>query len=173
MPKYNFCPQCGKPLVEEEKAEKVRKTCADDACGFIFWDNPLPVVAAIVERKGHVILVQSIGWPASWFGLVTGFLEKGEMPEEAVLREVQEEIGLEVEMGGYIGMYPFYRMNQLIIADHVIAKDGEIKLDETELAAYREVPIEKVQPWAAGTGIALRDWLRTKGYERELVQFGS
>ena len=117
--------------------------------------------------------MQSIGWPASWFGLVTGFLEKGEMPEEAVLREVQEEIGLEVEMGGYIGMYPFYRMNQLIIAYHVIAKDGEIKLDETELAAYREVPIEKVQPWAAGTGIALRDWLRTKGYERELVQFGS
>jgi NAD+ diphosphatase len=171
MPKYNFCPQCSKPLVEAERGDKIRKVCADDDCGFIHWDNPIPVVAAIVERNGHVVLVQSIGWPSSWFGLVTGFLEKQETPEEAVLREVKEEIGIDAKMGGYIGMYPFYRMNQLIIAYHVVAHQGDITLDTSELAAFKEVPIDKVQPWASGTGIALRDWLRTKGYERELVKF--
>jgi hypothetical protein len=42
-------------------------------------------------------------------------------------------------------------------------------LQASELSGYRKVPIAEVQPWDAGTGQGLRDWLRTKGYERELV----
>ncbi len=168
-PRMNFCPQCAKPLLTEMRGGKERAVCPDAGCGYIFWNNPAPVVAAIVERAGKVVLVRSHGWPESWYGLVTGFLEHQEMPETAVLREVKEELGLEVRMGRYIGMYPFYQMNQLIIAYHVIAEAGEIRLDTEELAGYREVAIEAVQPWAAGTGIALRDWLRSRGLERELI----
>lgn len=149
----------------------MRNVCPDESCGFVHWDNPVPVVCAIVERDGHLILVQSIGWNKSWYALVTGFLEKGEMPDDAVIREVKEETGLDAEIGSFIGMYEFYRMNQLLLVYHVIAKEGEVVLDETELADYKLVPIEKVQPWPAGTGIGLRDWLRTRGYEREFMQF--
>lgn len=166
-----FCQQCASPLVKGIRNGESRLVCSSESCHYVHWNNPVPVVAAIVEHEGNVVLVQSIGWPATWFGLVTGFLEKGEMPETGVVREVEEEVGLDVLEVNYIGMYPFYRMNQLIIAYHVKA-EGDIKLDITELAAYKAVPIEKVQPWNAGTGIALRDWLRTKGIERELRRFG-
>ena len=170
MKTAKFCAQCGNPLTQGIRNGETRLVCSSDACTYVHWDNPIPVVAAIVENKGNVVLVRSIGWPKSWYGLVTGFLEKGEMPEAAVIREVKEEVGLSVQSVNYIGMYPFYRMNQLIIAYHILA-EGEIELDTTELEDYKIIPIEKVRPWSAGTGIALRDWLRTKGIERELLSF--
>ncbi len=169
MGDFRYCPRCATPLSEEERGGSLRRLCPAEGCGFVHWNNPAPVVAAIVERDDHVILVRSHGWPESWYGLVTGFLEHGEMPEEAVLREVREETGLDAELGGYVGMYPFYRMNQLIIAYHVLVGPGEIRLDETELADWRAVPIEKVRPWPRGTGTALRDWLASRGYERDYI----
>ncbi|MDX2286585.1 MAG: NUDIX hydrolase [Bacteroidia bacterium] len=170
MPEYQYCPVCAKPLVLQPRGGRERKACPDPACGFVHWDNPVPVVAAVVERNGAVVLVRSHGWPEGWYGLVTGFLEPGETPEQAVLREVQEELGLAAELGGLIGHYPFARMNQIILAYHVTAHAGSIQLDAEELAACKEVPLERVQPWPMATGIALRDWLRSRGIEREFMQ---
>ena len=167
--KMNFCPQCGKALISADHGGKERKACADASCGYVHWNNPIPVLAAIVERDGKVFLVRSIGWPPGWFGLVTGFMEAGETPEEGVLREVKEELGLGAELVELIGVYPFQRMNQVIIAYHLRLAEGEIQLDSSELEAYQAVPIESVQPWASGTGYALRDWLRSRGLERDLI----
>jgi NADH pyrophosphatase NudC (nudix superfamily) len=164
-----YCPQCNRPLVRAECGGRPRLACADVRCGFVFWDNPAPVVAAIVEYGDQVVLVRNHGWPGHWYGLVTGFLEPNETPEEAALREVREEVGLDARLGGLIGVYPFYRMNQVIIAYHVRAELAQIRIDPAEIADYKLVPIATVQPWDAGTGVALRDWLRTRGIERELV----
>ena len=170
--KMNYCPQCAKELRVEERGGQDRALCPDNTCGFVYWGNPTPVVAAIVEQEGHIVLVRSIGWPASWYGLVTGFLEAGEKPEEAVLREVEEETGLQATLASFVGHYPFRRMNQIIMAYHVIAEAGNIRIDESELEGYKIVPIEKIQPWPMATGIALRDWLRSVGYEREFLKLG-
>lgn len=149
-----------------------RIACQDKDCGYVFWNNPVPVVAAIAERDGKIILVRSHGWPEKWFGLITGFLERKETTEDAALREVKEEVGLDGEIGELVGIYPFFRMNQVIIVYHVKLGPGEIVLDSKELAGYKEVPIEEVRPWPMGTGIALRDWLRSRGIEREFIQMG-
>ena len=53
------------------------------------------------------------------------------------------------------------RRNELIIAYHVPAS-GEVRLNE-ELADYRRIAPEKLRPWDFGTGLALRDWLKTRG----------
>jgi len=171
MQQMNFCPQCSTPLIDREVNGLLRRVCPNEACGFVHWDNPVPVVAAIVEQEGHVVLVRSIGWPTHFFGLVTGFLEKKEEVEAAVLREVKEELGLDATMGGYIGTYSFFRRNQLIIAYHVTVPAGEIVLDASELNGYKRVPIEKIRPWPTGTGYALADWLRSRGHEPEFLQF--
>ncbi|HOJ14540.1 MAG TPA: NUDIX hydrolase [Deltaproteobacteria bacterium] len=94
------------------------------------------------------------------FGLVTGFLERGETPEDAVLREVEEELGLKGELIGLIGHYSFFEMNQLILAFHVRV-EGEPRLGG-ELAEYRRVSPEKLRPWPFGTGYAVRDWLEMR-----------
>lgn len=166
-PKY--CSTCGSPLKLAQRDGRERLICTDNTCDYVLWNNPTPVVAAIVQQGENIILVQSIGWEKHWYALVTGFLEAGESPEEGVKREVEEEVGLTPKAIHFVGLYSFFRRNQLIIAYHVEVEDGAVQLQTSELSDYKIVPIEKVQPWDAGTGHAVRDWLRTQGYERELI----
>ncbi|MCB1777950.1 MAG: NUDIX domain-containing protein [Candidatus Competibacteraceae bacterium] len=156
----HFCLQCGSPLQTAEVAGQARQCCSAPDCAYVHWDNPVPVVAAIVEIDGAVILARNHGWPEKRFGLITGFLEKGETPDDAVLREVQEELGVHAEAAHFIGYYPFFEMNQLLLAFHV-PTSGEIRLGE-ELAGIKWVPVERLKPWTIGTGPAVRDWLASR-----------
>jgi NADH pyrophosphatase NudC (nudix superfamily) len=156
MSEARHCLRCGTRLAPKRDAEgRERLACA--ACGWVFYENPAPVVAAIVEHEGEVILVRQRGWPESWYGLVTGFLEKGEAPEAGVLRELDEELGLEGEIASLVGVYTFEQKNELIVAYHVRAR-GEVRLGE-ELEAIKRVAVDKLRPWPFGTGHAVRDWL--------------
>lgn len=155
---YKFCPQCATSLVTAEVDGSSRIKCP--ACNFVYWDNPVPVVAAIVEHEGKVILTRSKGWPEKWLGIVAGFLEKSETPEEGVLREVKEELGLNAEIVSFIGHYAFELRNQVIFAYHVRAK-GEITIGD-ELESIKVLPPEEIRPWELGTGPALRDWLASR-----------
>jgi NAD+ diphosphatase len=156
---YTFCPECGKQLIKQALDGQPRLKCP--ACGFIFWDNPIPVVAAIVELGGNIILARNRDWPEKWYGIITGFLDKAELPEAAILREVKEELGLDSEIVSFVGHYLFEQKNQVIMVYHVRA-EGEIALND-ELVDYKLVPPEKVKPWGLGTGPAMRDWLKARG----------
>jgi NAD+ diphosphatase len=125
-------------------------------------------VAAIVEHDGCVVLARNRAWPATWYGLITGFLERGEAPAQGALREVKEELGLDAQQANLVGVYAFERMNQVIIAFHVPAT-GTIVLNE-ELVDYRRVPPAKCRVWPFGTGDALRDWLRSRGFEPPVIE---
>lgn len=168
---YRYCPLCRAALTSAVRGGETRLVCTE--CAFVHWRNPVPVVAAVVERGGRVILVHSIGRPPTWYGLVAGFLERGEHPEVAVLREVGEELGLAGRLEASIGIYPFERLNQVIFAYHVRVPDGPITLAPDELDDYKEVPLEKVRPWPQGTGPALRDWLAARGFHPPFVEFGT
>lgn len=149
-----------------------RATCPDPACGFVHWDNPVPVVAAIVEHDNQVVLVRSIGRPANWFGLVAGFLEQAEHPDDAVIREIDEEVGLTPHRCTFLGSYAFARLNQIIFVYHAEVPNLDVRLGYDELDAYRIVPISELRPWSQGTGPALRDWLASRGLHPPVVEFG-
>jgi NAD+ diphosphatase len=170
---YQFCPLCRKALIERPHGGQQRAACPDTGCGFVHWRNPVPVVASIVERDGHVVLVRSRGAPAGWFGLVAGFLERGETPEAGARREVDEEIGLAGDAATLIGVYPFVERNQIIFVYHMHARDGPIRLCHDELSDYQEVSIECLRPWPRGTGPGLRDWLVSRGYNPPIAEFGT
>src|SRR5260370_4533706 len=155
-----FCPACASPLQPREMGGRGRRVCANEPCGYVFYDNPVPVVAALLEHGQTVLLVRNKGWPEKWYGLVSGFLEKGESPEEGVLREVKEEVGLKGEIVSFIGAYPFAEMNQIILAYHVRAH-GEIVIGD-EIVGVKAVPPDTLRPWPPVTGPALRDWLAAR-----------
>ena len=157
-----FCPSCASPLETAFLDDRDRLLCSA-RCGFVHWNNPTPVVAAIIEHEGKVLLARNVNWPAKFFALVPGFLEAGETPEEGVLREVEEEIGIKGELISFIGNYAFKEQNQLLICFH-IKTEGEVVLNE-ELADYKLQEKHEVRPWAMGTGPALRDWLISEGVE--------
>lgn len=165
---FRFCPQCASELawieLPEDGGPKTRLRCP--ACDFTHWNNPTPVLAAVVEcvdREGQVLLARNAAWPGRFFGLITGFMEAGESPEEGIRREVLEETSLEALGTTLIGVYDFQKKNQVIIAYHVPAR-GEIALSP-ELAEYSLTPPERLECWPAGTGQALADWLRGRGID--------
>ncbi len=163
-----YCLQCGGALSwrvqEEDGGARERLRCA--ACGWTHWNNPTPVLAAVVEctdRAGRLLLARNAAWSGRMFALITGFMEAGETPEQGIAREVQEETALLPQAVRLIGVYDFQRMNQVIIAYHVQAQ-GEIRLSP-ELAEYRLFAPQDVRCWPAGTGHALADWLRSRGHQ--------
>jgi NADH pyrophosphatase NudC (nudix superfamily) len=169
---WKFCPHCAAPLSLREEAEdggpKARLRCSD--CSFTHWNNPTPVLAAVIEctdRDGQILLARNAAWPGRMFALITGFMEAGETPEEGIRREVAEETSLTVDALSLIGVYDFQRMNQIIIAYHAQAR-GEILLSP-ELAEYKLFAPQEVRCWPAGTGYALAEWLRSRGHEPRFI----
>lgn len=169
MYESRFCTHCATPLaritVAEDGGDVERLRCP--ACGWTHWNNPTPVLAAVVVRDGQVLLARNAAWAGKQYALITGFMEAGETPQEGITREIKEETNLDVSALALIGVYDFQRMNQVIIAYHAVAH-GEVRLSP-ELVDYRLLAPEAVKCWPAGTGYALADWLRTQGIEPEFV----
>jgi NADH pyrophosphatase NudC (nudix superfamily) len=168
---YKFCPSCAAPLAlitqREDSGEKQRLRCA--ACHWTHWNNPTPVLAAVVQYQDKILLARNAAWQGKMYALITGFMEAGETPQAGIAREIKEETNLEVRELSLIGVYDFQRMNQVIIAYHAVAH-GEVRLSP-ELADYRLYDYGEVKCWPAGTGYALADWLRGRGYEPEFIEF--
>ena len=153
----NYCPVCGDNLVKGTVEGRERLHCSRDKCGYIFWDNPTPVVAGIIEYKDRIILAHNTSWPNNVYSIITGFLEKGETPEEGIIREVKEELGLIGKIVDFIGIYAFHEMNQIILAYYLKA-EGEICLGK-ELTDIKKIEKDKLKGWPFGTGLAVNDWI--------------
>ena len=169
MTSFVFCPVCAAPLAPavrlEDSGEKERLRCT--VCDFTHWNNPTPVLAAIVQVGERILLARNAAWQNRMFGLITGFMEAGETPEEGIRREIREETGLETHALSLVGVHDFQRMNQVIITYHARA-EGEVCLSP-ELAEYKLLLPQQVKCWRAGTGLALADWLRSTGLEPEFM----
>ena len=159
MKEFKYCPLCSAPLAEirENRIECSKR------CGFVHYDNPTPVAAVVVEYDGKIVFAHNSAWQGDFYGLITGFVDYKEGPEECAVREVKEELDLDATSPTLVGVYPFERLNQVIIGYHVLAS-GVITLNE-ELDRYKLIAPEDCVAWPTGTGHALRDWLRSQGIE--------
>lgn len=135
---FRFCPRCARPLARQPLQGRERLVC-QAACGFVQWENPVPVVAVLVQHGADIILARNAAWPPTQFSLVFGFIERDEAPVDAALREVREELGLAGEIAGFIGHFPFSAKNELVIAFHMRAT-GALRLGE-EIADIKRIPL--------------------------------
>ena len=96
-----FCPKCGTPFAAGGFEGSPHPTCA--ACGFIFFRGPALASGCLVVEGGRLLLARRAIEPASgsWY-IPSGFVDYGETPEEAAVREVREETELSVRI---LGLY--------------------------------------------------------------------
>ncbi|HEX4859435.1 MAG TPA: NUDIX domain-containing protein [Usitatibacteraceae bacterium] len=162
---FRHCPRCATLLVDRDIADdggvRSRRACPVDACGYIQWQNPTPAVGALVEHEGEIVLARGTGWPEDFFALVTGYLERNEDPRAGVVREVREEIGLEVVETHLIGNYIFERKNEIMLCYHAIAR-GQLRLSP-EIAEVKRFLPHELRPWPRATGFAVADWMKARG----------
>ena len=97
MKEYNYCPLCATLLQTGIIEGKKRKYCPE--CNFIDYKNPLPVAIAVaVKDKKFLLIKRGIPPKKGMWGAPSGFIETGETPEEACLRELEEEAGVSGEI---------------------------------------------------------------------------
>ncbi|MEK7730116.1 MAG: NUDIX hydrolase [candidate division KSB1 bacterium] len=101
---YNFCPSCGHALQSSPNFHQGKPHCMK--CGFIHFNNPRGCVAAIMQRKNEILLVQRAQEPFKLcWDFPGGFLEAGESPQEGLRREMREELQIAIEPFALFGVY--------------------------------------------------------------------
>jgi NAD+ diphosphatase len=125
-----YCGRCGSPLAP--KPDEQAKICRH--CGTVEYHNPAPAVIVLVEHGHELLLARAHRHPGGMYSVLAGFVEPGEELEEAVRREIREEVGLEVRDIRYFGSQPWPYPNSLMIAFTCTYAGGEIRLAEGEIA---------------------------------------
>ena len=136
-PDYKYCPRCGGYL--EIKFAEGRDRFVCERCGSIFYQNPVPAVAVILQRGSDVLLVKRKYDPriGTW-SLPAGFLELGEAPEECAVREAKEETNLDIEIGALYGVFPAIddpRSQVVLIVYRGVIIGGEVRPGDDALEA--------------------------------------
>jgi ADP-ribose pyrophosphatase YjhB (NUDIX family) len=101
LDEWRFCPRCDAPI----RPGSGRADCP--VCGFAAYANPVPAACAIcVDAEGRVLLARRAREPSKGlWDLPGGFLDEGEEPLEALVRELSEETGLEIEPARLLGIW--------------------------------------------------------------------
>lgn len=130
---HQFCGRCGDSMVAQ--TEDRSKKCP--ACGLISFPRLAPAIIVAVTRGDEILLAHAARFAAGWYSVLAGFVEPGETLEEAVAREVYEEVGIRVKDIGYFGSQPWPFPHSLMVGFTAQYAGGEIRLDPREIKDAR------------------------------------
>lgn len=135
------CPGCGS-ATEVVEAGYARRCRADGSLHHPRTDPA--VIVLVVDGADHdgqrCLLGRQVTWPAGRFSTLAGFVEPGESVEQAVAREVAEEVGVEVSEVSYVGSQPWPFPASLMLAYYAVAGDADrqtVTVDGAEIAEAR------------------------------------
>ena len=137
-----FCGRCGTPTVHDDKERMMR--CP--ACGNMIFPRIAPAAIIALTHGDKLMLSKYANRTYTRYGLLAGFIEIGETAEEAVAREVMEEVGLPVKNVRYYKSQPWGIAGNLSVG-YFCDLDGDndtVTLDETELASAEWFERDKV-----------------------------
>lgn len=126
---HKYCGACAIPT-ERDAAERVRRC---PACKLASYPRISPAMMCLVTRGSQILLARNVNFPPGRFSALAGFLEAGESIEDAVHREVREEVGVEVDTPKYFASQSWPFPNSLMIAFTAEYVSGALKPDGHEI----------------------------------------
>jgi NAD+ diphosphatase len=130
---HRFCGKCGNEMVELQ-AEPAKK-CPH--CNFLAYPRLTPAVIMSVTWNNKILLGRAASFPKGMYSPLSGFVEAGEILEDAVRREILEEAGVNVTDIQYVASQPWPFPQSLMLGFTARYHSGEIKVDTTELEDAR------------------------------------
>lgn len=126
---HRFCGRCATPT-EPATGERARRC---PVCGLLAFPRLAPAVITLIQRDGEALLARGRTFPVPMYSCVAGFVEPGETLEQAVHREVREEVGVELTDVRYIASQPWPFPHSLMIGFEATWASGDIVIDESEI----------------------------------------
>lgn len=164
----NFCPRCGHTLIDAEQMGALRRTCPD--CGFIHFRDPKVAAVVFIVEDGKVLLVKrSVDPQSGKWALPAGYIDYGEDPREAAIREVAEETGLQVTITRIIDILgpdrsPNAKASIILLFEARVEGGVLVPQDDVEDAVFflpEDVPFHSIA--FESTHHQLTSWLGTLG----------
>lgn len=138
---HRFCGRCGAMTTRSDG--ECSRHC--DRCNEFFYPRLSPCIIVVIRRGEHCLLASSSRWEGKFYSALAGFIEPGETVEEALHREVMEEVGIQVTNLSYFGSQPWPFPGQLMLGFHADYLAGDIQVDGEEIVAadwwhWRQLP---------------------------------
>ena len=163
LSQYKFCPQCGGKLEKRQIKPREPRRLVCTVCGFIFYLDPKLSVVAVIPMDDGVVMVRRAIEPGYGLWVVPGgFVDLGEVVEEAMVRETQEETCLTVRPLRLLNIYSYPDHRTIIAAYLAEYISGELTAADETLEA-RVFGLKEI-PWPhiafSSTKEALREYLK-------------
>lgn len=150
---FNYCPYCGTKTIDKEIGDEGMVPYCEK-CGFPLFDMfSTSIITAVVNECGEVALLRQNYVSTSNYVCVAGYMKSGESAEETVMREVKEELGLNVESLEYIRSYPYDKKDMLMLGFKANVRKGDFSLSG-EVDAAEWVKLEDAPALLREGGIA-------------------
>ncbi|MDY0236543.1 MAG: NAD(+) diphosphatase [Gudongella sp.] len=140
---HQFCSRCGNSM----KASDKERMLYCETCGFSVYPTISPCVIVAVYDNDRLLLTKYLGREFKNYALIAGFVEIGESLEEAVHREVKEEVGLSVKNLKFYKSQP-WPFTDTILAGFFAELDGDdrITIQEDELSLGEWIKRDDIPP---------------------------
>lgn len=162
--RHRFCGVCGS-ATETREAGHLR-VCANPGCGTQHFPRTDPAVIMLVSRGDRAVLGRKSEWPDGMYSTLAGFVEPGESLEDAVAREVEEEVGIRVSNVRYHSSQPWPFPASLMLGFYADAESDKIHMNPDELEDARW--FTRAELADGGAGIARRP--RSDSIARRLIE---
>jgi NAD+ diphosphatase len=160
---HQHCGRCGQPT-DRVAAERGRR-CA--SCDLTAYPRVSPAIIVLIERDEQILLARGRAFVPRRFGIIAGFVEPGESLEDAVRREVREEVSIELGSIDYFGSQPWPFPHGIMIGFRANYLHGEIVLGDGELVEAGWYGRDNLPQIPAKLSIARRlidDWAERRGF---------
>ena len=157
---HQFCGRCGEAM-QPDAAERAMR-CGP--CGTTHFPKIAPCIIALVTRGDELLLARNAGFPGGMYSTLAGFIEPGESAEETLVREVREEVGVEVGRMRYFQSQAWPFPNQLMLGFFAEYLDGEVVPDQVEIVDanwfhYTDLP--PIPPASSVAGQLIRHYVQS------------
>jgi NAD+ diphosphatase len=137
-----FCGYCGSKTQLSENRHERAKLCLN--CNNLFYPHIAPVILVRIQRQNQLLLARSPNFLPGVYSVLAGFIEPGESAEQAVIREVVEEVGVQIKNINYFGSQPWPFPSNLMLAFTAEHAGGEIIIDNREIEDARWFSVDNL-----------------------------
>ena len=141
---HSYCHRCGNRMSQRSVAGATRPAC--DSCGAVVFFDPKLAVVVIVAHDGNILMVKRDIEPmmGRW-SFPSGYVDRGEIVEEAAVREVREETNVEVKLDRLLGVYSGRGAPVVLVAYAASVQGGTAEAgDETQAVGW--FPSDQLPP---------------------------